>query len=218
MTCEEWSARYLAGEVSAQAEAHLRGCASCRRARPQLDQLRSRLGDPAVWESPGPGLAEDVLDSVRAGTAAAATPRPARPRHRRRGWRLAGAAAAVLAALAGFALWPRAEGPDWRLALEATTEAPGAVASVEGWRSVTGTRMQLDVEGLAPSGEGAYYAIWLTSPDGRHVPAGTFRGSGTVVGWAGVGRDEFPRVWVTLEQADGDEALSGTTVLDTPGA
>jgi hypothetical protein len=200
-------------------DAHVGGCAACRAARLQLDQLRAHLADQAVWEEPAPALADRVLDTIRAGTAAEAAPLAGRSRARPRARWLAGAAAAVLLVFGVLAFAARStpSAPDWQLALRATPEAPGAVADVEGWNGPTGMRVELHVEGLEPSGDDRYYAIWFTSPDGRHVPAGTFRDSGDVVAWAGVTRDEFPRVWVTLEPDDGDEALSGPTVLDTPG-
>lgn len=219
MTCDEWRAQHLAGERTPQMDAHRRGCAACRAARPQLDQLRAHLADGAVWEEPPPELADRVLDTIRAGTAAEAAPRPPTARGRPLARWLAGAAAAVLVASGVLAVAARTSdpAPHWRLALEAAPAAPHATAEVEGWNGPTGMRVELDVDGLGPSGERGYYAIWFTSPDGRHVPAGTFRDDGKVVGWAGVTRDEFPRVWVTLEADDGDESLSGTTVLDTPG-
>jgi hypothetical protein len=111
----------------------------------------------------------------------------------------------------------RADGADWELALRANDSVPGAVVSVHGWNKGTGTRLRLDVEGLPPAGPSEYYAIWMTSIDGQHVPAGTFRESGRIEAWSGVTRADFPRIWITLEPDDGDERLSGATVVDTPG-
>ena len=72
-----------------------------------------------------------------------------------------------------------------------------------------GTHLQLDVDGLAPAGPNEYYTIWMTSDDGQHVPAGTFRESGQIEAWSGVKRSDFPRIWITLEPDDGDERLTG---------
>ncbi len=234
MTCDEYRAQRLAGDLDAQTDAHLRGCAACRAAGAGLDQLSVRLAEPAVWEAPSPALADDVLAAITAaahGTAPTAapgspgtatgdhgrpTPRPARP------WRRAvlAIAAALLVVAGAVALVGRGpgDGPDWQVALEATSAAPRAVAEAKGWNTATGVRIELDVSGLPPSGDDAYYAMWLTSPDGRHVPVGTFRDSGTVYAWSGVSRADFPRFWVTLEPNDQDESLSGPTVLDTPAA
>jgi hypothetical protein len=106
--------------------------------------------------------------------------------------------------------------PDWRLDLVATEKAPAATAEVVGWNTDTGTRMEIIISGLNPAPSGFYYEIWMTAPDRRHVSAGTFRGSGTVSVWSAVSRAEFPRLWITLEPADGDTAISGETVLDSP--
>lgn len=96
--------------------------------------------------------------------------------------------------------------------------APQASARVSGWNMDYGTKMMIEVAGLDPTGPDAYYEIWLTAPDGRHVSAGTFRMSGRFEVMAGVRRSEFPRIWITLEPADDDPAPNPQTVLDTPAA
>ena len=111
----------------------------------------------------------------------------------------------------------RGDGADWELALYANAASPDAEVLVHGWNTDNGTHLQLDVAGLAPAGPNEYYAIWMTSMDGQHVPAGTFRESGQIEAWSGVKRSDFPRIWITLEPDDGDERLTGATVADTPG-
>ncbi len=64
MTCDDFQRSYLEGETTAAGEAHLRGCADCQRVTPELDVLRARLGDPAVWEPPGPELRGQVIAAV----------------------------------------------------------------------------------------------------------------------------------------------------------
>jgi hypothetical protein len=76
--------------------------------------------------------------------------------------------------------------------------------------------MVLLVEGLEPAPAGHYYEIWMTAPDGRHVSAGTFQGSGRVTASAGVRRSEFPRIWITLEEVGGDLGPSPETYFDMP--
>ncbi len=67
MTCDDFQRSYLEGETTAAGEAHLRGCADCQRVTPELDVLRARLGDPAVWEPPGPELRGQVIEAVGLG-------------------------------------------------------------------------------------------------------------------------------------------------------
>ena len=215
MTCDDFRQCYLEGDVAPTAAAHLRGCAECQRVTPELELLRARLGDPAVWESPGAELRNRVIGSI------VSDARPARPAGRHpRWWLVAGAAAVVLlvgAAAALVVVRGRADGADWELALYATEASPAAAVTVQGWNDDTGTRLRLDVEGLAPAAPDEYYAVWMSSAAGAHVPAGTFREAGRIDAWSGVSRAGFPRIWVTLEPDDGDERLNGTTVADTPG-
>lgn len=208
MNCEEFQARYLAGEQLGRDQGHLASCAACRSAAPGLDELRLRLREQVLWEEPGPGLGELVVATL---VAEAGPRRRALQRPRRIGW----VAAAVVVVTLGVGGWFRATAPDWKVDLVATDNAPLAVGHVVGWNTEYGTKMELEVEGLEEVGTDTYYEVWLTSPDGRHVSAGTFRGSGDIILWAGVTRAEFPRIWVTLEPADHDPAPSGETVLDT---
>ena len=208
MNCEEFQARYLAGELPGGDQGHLASCPTCREAAPGLDHLRARLREQVLWEEPSPDLGERVVAAV------AVEARPQRLAARRPR-RIAWVAAVALVAALGVGGWLRAGAPDWQIDLAATDNAPLAVAHVAGWNTEYGTKMRLEVEGLEPVGSDAYYEVWLTSPDGRHVSAGTFRGPGEIVLWAGVTRAEFPRIWVTREPTDHDPAPSGETVLDT---
>jgi hypothetical protein len=215
MTCDEFRRSYLQHAVSATGEAHLRGCAECQRVTPELDVLRARLGDPAVWETPSPELRSNVIGAV----AAAAGPTGASRWSVGRWWIAGAAAAMVIGVVVASLLVMRssADGADWEVALYAKAASPDAMVLVHGWNTDAGTHLQLDVDGLAPAGPNEYYAIWMTSEDGQHVPAGTFRESGQIEAWSGVKRSDFPRIWITLEPDDGDERLTGSTVADTPG-
>jgi hypothetical protein len=231
VNCDEVRAALLAGDRSAAVEAHRRGCAACRRAEPGLEMMRRHLHDADLWVEPSPELQDRVVAAVRTaatGTGTARAPdagvETADARRPGRRWSLSsgvavaamGAAfAAVVAVIAVVVAGSGSEHPDFQFALVGTRAAPAASATVYGWNEAAGTRLELDVEGLPPSGPDAYYTVWMTSPDGRHVPAGTFRSSGTVWVWSGVTEIEFPRVWVTLEPNDHDESLSGPAVLDT---
>ncbi len=215
MTCDEFRRSYLEHVVSEAGEAHLRECADCQRVTPELDVLRARLGDPAVWETPGPELRSNVIGAVVSAARPTGVSRWSAGR-----WWIAGAAAALVIGVATASLVMirgRDDGADWELALHANAASPDAVVLVHGWNTDNGTHLQLDVDGLAPAGPNEYYAIWMTSVDGQHVPAGTFRESGQIEAWSGVKRSDFPRIWITLEPDDGDERLTGATVADTPG-
>jgi hypothetical protein len=215
MTCDEFQRSYLEGELSAPGEAHLRDCADCQHVTPGLDVLRARLADPAVWEPPGSALRAQVVSAV----VSAVSPVGAAPRSRRRWWIVGAAAAFVIGVVAASLVLAggRDDGADWELALYANQASPGAIVQVSGWNTANGTHLQVDVDGLAPAGPNEYYAIWMTSVDGQHVPAGTFRESGRIESWSGVTRADFPRIWITLEPDDGDERLTGATIADTPG-
>jgi hypothetical protein len=215
MTCDDFQRSYLEGELSAPGEAHLRECADCERVTAELDVLRARLADPAVWEPPGSQLRAHVVSAVVAAARPAGTTR----RSVRRWW-IGGAAAAFVIGVVAASLVvvsTRDAGADWELALYAKQASPGAVVQVHGWNTDNGTHLRVDVDGLPPAGPNEYYAIWMTSVDGQHVPAGTFRESGRIESWSGVTRADFPRIWITLEPDDGDERLTGATIADTPG-
>ena len=95
-----------------------------------------------------------------------------------------------------------------------TAEAPAASATVSGWTTEGGIRIELESDSLPTAPDGFYYELWLSAPD-RIISAGSFRSGEDVVLWSGVPRSEVPRLWVTLEPLDSDPAPSGLTVLDS---
>ncbi|MFP3915533.1 MAG: anti-sigma factor domain-containing protein [Actinomycetota bacterium] len=207
MSCDTVLERIARGdwEDDEVVSSHLAVCPECRMRLPPAEALGRYLRDPLFWEAPPDRLSEDVVAAVTG---------ESRTGERRPRWWVWGAVAvlAVVAAL-GLGLGNR---PDWSMQLVAGPAAPGASASVEGWNTGNGTRMVVDVSGLEPTGPDAYYEMWLTAPDGRHVSAGTFRESGRFEMIAGVARRDFPRVWITWEPADHDTSPFPATVLDTP--
>jgi Anti-sigma-K factor rskA len=215
MTCEEFRRSYLEHAVTGEGEAHLRDCGDCQRATPELDVLRARLGDPALWETPGPELRAQVVGAV----VSAAHPTAASRSSARRWWTAGAAAALVIGVVASSLVVIRSgdAAADWEVSLYTKAPSADAVVVVSGWNTASGTHLRVDVEGLAPAGPNEYYAVWMTSVTGEHVPAGTFRESGRIDAWSGVRRSDFPRIWITLEPNDGDERLTGVTVADTPG-
>jgi hypothetical protein len=208
MTCDEFQAGYLAGTHSPALDAHTAGCAACRSQLPGLNRLISTLNDPDIWGKPAIGFEDRLVDQlIRVeGTSTEKV---------RRRWPWLVAAAAIAAA--GFGVASVAGAPDWEVDLVATGLVPDAEARVLGWQADQGTRMRFEIEGLEASGEDAYYEIWLTAEDGRHVSGGTFNASGVVEASIGVTRRDFPRVWITLEPADDDLGPSPVVVFDNPG-
>lgn len=211
MNCEEFRAGLLADEFGSEVSPHLAACPSCRRNFPDLVRLKVILANPLVWEVPTPELADRVVSLISG---------QARPVRQRRTWLVRAvaavcAAAAVVALLIGFGTI--ADKPDWSVDLIATHDAPLAMAVIDGWNTSAGTRMELRVQGLSPSGASGFYEVWLTAPDGRHVSAGSFRGDGVVDLWVGVERRDYPRIWITLEPTDEDLRPSQTVVFDVVG-
>ena len=189
----------------AAGEAHLRGCADCQRVTPELDVLRAASATRRCGSHPARS-SEDrrsrrssrrpVRPACRRGQGAGGgLPVPPRCDRRR------GRGVALL-------MPDRADGADWDLTLYANKVAPAAVVRPR-VEHRHGTHLRVDVDGLAPAGPNEYYAIWMSSDSGQHVPAGTFRQSGHIESWSGVTRADFPRIWITLEPDDGDERLTG---------
>ena len=206
MNCDEAMQRLaMAGPPGDDAaiDAHLAVCSQCRIRVESAEALGGHLRNPLLWEEPGPELEDRVLAALGSETAVSA----------RHGWRWLGIAASIAVIL--IAVLSVSGRPDWKVELEAGPMGPEATAAVLGWNERTGTRMVLDVGGL-PELEAGFYEIWMTAPDGAHVSAGSFTASGRVEVSVGVRRADFPRIWVTIEPADGDPLPTPKTVLDTP--
>jgi hypothetical protein len=208
VTCDDHRARFLAEGATPAWSGHAGTCVACRAVVPELDSLRRRLADPDSWQSPGPGVEERVLDAV-AGSHGRRRPGQERPR-----WWVAVAVAAALVLVVAGGLALNRDRPDWSLRLEAVDVPIGAGAVISGWNTAAGTRLELIVSGLPPAEGHGYYEIWMTSPDGAHVSAGTFRAGGRISTWAGVTRAEYPRIWITLEAGAGPDS-SRTVIFDS---
>ncbi len=135
---------------------------------------------------------------------------------RRWNWKMPVAAVIAGLLVTSLGVWALAgsSGADWKVPIPGTPESPAAAGVIQGWNESTGTRVVLEVTGLAPAPDGSVYELWFTRGE-VHVSAGTFTGPGEVELWVGVSRGAYPRLWVTLEPIDEDEAPSGFTVLDT---
>lgn len=210
MNCDEFRAAVLAGDEDAETHRHEEGCPVCRALGGELRAAHRSLADPIVWEEPSAELKEQVMTLI----GNAADPRAANRRGLSWGWLATAAVVAVMAITAGLIGLTRADSPDWEVALPATELAPNAIATVSGWNEEAGTRMIVDIAGLAPAPAGSFYEFWLS--DGPiHISAGTFQTSGVIELWSGVARADYPRLWITLEPIDEDESPTNHTVLDT---
>lgn len=195
------------GEDNAAVSAHLAVCPQCRARLSSSEALGRHLRHPLLWEDPPEHLREAVV--------AAISGEAVRKERRPRWWMLGVAAALMVVVVLTTNVIGR---PDWTLELQPGPAAPEAAGTITGWNMDYGTRMVVDVSGLAPTGTDAYYEMWLTAPDGRHVSAGTFRMSGRFEVMAGVRRADYPRIWITQEPADDDPSPFPATVLDMPEA
>ncbi|MGX7826488.1 anti-sigma factor [Actinokineospora sp. 24-640] len=210
-----------------------------------LDQAgpsREPLLDPAVerllaaeptWAQAPPGLWASVEAVIRAESAVPSlTERRSGERGsgerrtgrrgtvgRRAAWAVGLAAAAAAVGIGGYAAgggFTAGPEPDGVFALSATDNAPGAGAEGTLRRTPSGLEIVLDVRGLPPAPEGAYYQAWLKGDDGS-VTIGTFharRGGDDVVLWSGVEDvDRYGSVTVTLQKEGEGHSSSGVVVL-----
>jgi Anti-sigma-K factor rskA len=214
MRCEETRAAMLSGSDVEPVRQHLATCRACRSEQPMWARLSSTLSSHSLWEEPSSDLSQRILQTVRGYDERSHADTRVQRDHRRTAL-FAAVAVTVLIALAGTFFATRSLSADWEMALATSEELPEATAFIRGWSTPTGTRMVLDIRGIEDAPPGAYYEIWMTAPDGRHVSAGTFSGSGRVTAFAGVRRADYPRIWITLEVANDDLGPSPETYFDT---
>jgi len=126
------------------------------------------------------------------------------------------AAAAVVIAVIGLFAALDGETEEIVMAVEGTeleAEASGRATLVptgDGWS------IRLEVNDLPAAEPGSYYEGWMWNDEGQGVSIGTFhlRGGGeTVILWSGVSPDDYPSIWVTHEDEDGDPSASDRVVL-----
>ena len=201
----------------------------------ELDELRTLLADPAMWEVPGQHLEDTVVATVtsaasretgddRSDPAASARQaaggelaRRARRRSRRSvvAW-AAGAAAAAAIAIAiaiGVTSGTGTPATTFSAALSGTSLAPGATGQATLTQTTAGWNVTLHVSGLPRLDNGRFYQAWLKNAAGILVPIGTFNQSGDVTLWSGVPPTQYPTITVTRQQANGNPASSGQRVL-----
>ncbi len=189
--------------------------------RASLDELRTLLRDPAVWEHPDPGLEDRVAAAIAAESGVppspAAVPRAARRRRVRVRWPLYSSALVGAAAVAAvvIALTLNAGPSPERLAMlvTGTSLAPGAHGSATLTQTGSGWRIDLSATGLVHLDNGRYYQAWLKNAAGTLVPVGTFNDAAHVTLWSGVPATAFRTLTVTEQLANGNPASSGKRVL-----
>jgi hypothetical protein len=179
----------------------------------ELATVADLLADPSTWVEPSAALEDDVVRAV------ATAPRaqrfaPSSRRRRRTVFAAAAAAVAVAVPVATSAAFSGGSSAEYRAALRGTVLAPHANASAVMRRNDAGFRVTLDAHGLPALPPGEYFQAWLKNDTGDLVPIGTFSaGDGRVTLWSGVSPKEFPKISVTIEQADNDQRSSGRRVL-----
>ena len=187
----------LAAGERAALEAHLDGCADCRREAAELRAVAraleiARAGPDAAVPNPPSDLVDRVVESVRAD----------RGRARRRAWRVRAAVAAAAAAgvVTGAVGALALDGPDRPEGRQVAF--PRSPAGVEARATLAdrewGAGIWLDARGLRP---GELYAGWLERANGSRVSAGTFRAAG----------DGRLRCYLTVGLASADAVAVGVS-------
>ena len=183
--------------------------------RERLDQIREILGQEATWSEPPP----EVADRLIAAIGAHKTPgRREKPEPARR-WvwpaaALVATAAVVTLVLGGLGVFSATD--EQVVAIAGTELEPGATGQAAIRETESGWWIRLDVNDLPAAEDGTYYEGWVWSDDGEGVSIGTFHFRGeeqAVVLWSGVDPEDYPAIWVTLEDEDGDPTASDRVVM-----
>jgi anti-sigma factor RsiW len=156
---------------------HLEACPRCRREHAELAGVPAVLDlldtPEAVPEAPPPELEEAILDRFARERRRLAPIRLPR----RRGWGLrlgvAGAAAALVGALALAGVFS-SSGDESAFARVSLHGAGGAAAEADLRALRAGTGVHLTASGL-PAGRGRVYELWCVADNGHWISGGTFR-------------------------------------------
>lgn len=183
--------------------------------RERLDLIREILGRDAIWTEPPPEVADRLLAAIGAGRKNGDTRKA--PAERR--WLLPAAALLATAAvvIAVMGLLGVFSSPEQTVVPIAGTELqPDATGQAAIRAADAGWWIRLEVNDLPPAEDGTYYEGWVWNDDGAGVSIGTFHlrgGERSVVLWSGVDPADYPAIWVTLEDEDGDPAASQNVVM-----
>jgi len=183
--------------------------------RERLDLIREILDQDATWSEPPPEVADRLIAAIGAHKVPT---RKAKPDRARRWVRPAAAAVAMTAVVIVVAgLLGVFSGPDEQVVAIAGTELlPDATGQAAIRETGSGWWIRLDVEDLPAANVGTYYEGWVWNDDGEGVSIGTFHfrgGERSVVLWSGVDPEDYPAIWVTLEDEDGDASASDHVVM-----
>ncbi len=180
----------------------------------RLDLVRQILAEETTWSEPPPEVADELIAAIGSRT-------PGEVQDISRGRRaplvaatLAGVAALVIliAGLMGVFAAPNQE----VVAIQGTDLQPDASGEVAIREADAGWWIRLDVDDLPAADAGMYYEGWVWNDDGEGVSIGTFHlrgGDESVVLWSGVDPADYPAIWVTLEDEDGDPSASDRVVM-----
>lgn len=191
-----------------------------RRGPPTADQERLELiqeilGSEATWSEPPPEVADRLLAAI--GTSREVIVKPdtaSSPRSWRWAAAVVGGAALVLVVLGGLGVFTPPE--EQMVAITGTDLQPEASGEAAIRQAEAGWWIRLDIRDLPAAEAGTYYEGWVWNDDGEGVSIGTFHMRGdseTVVLWSGVDPADYPAIWVTLEDEDGDPSASDRIVL-----
>lgn len=180
----------------------------------RLREMRGLLSDEATWAEPPPEVGDRVIAAIQ-DESAGHQQQSSGSRGPR--WVAAGmvAAAAVVAVVIGL-VGLFGDGKETLVALEGTDLQAEATGEAVIGEADSGWWIRLDVEGLPAAPDGSYYEGWVWSDDGDGVSIGTFHlrdGDSAVTLWSGVDPANYPAIWVTLEEEDGDASASDRIVL-----
>jgi hypothetical protein len=175
----------------------------------RLDEIRAVLGDEATWSEPPPEVLERVLADIEGEVDQQG------PDGRRWGW-IAAAAAIILIVAAATMTGVLSPAAEEQVAMAGTELQPAAsgVASVR--EADAGWWIRLELADLPAASEGTYYEGWVWNDAGEGVSIGTFHlrgGEPSIELWSGVDPDDYPAIWVTLEDEDGDPSASDRVVM-----
>jgi anti-sigma-K factor RskA len=182
--------------------------------RDRLDLIRDILGREATWSEPPPEVADRLLAAI--GTRRKVT--PVAPSKAKRGWRGVAAAtlAAALVAVVLGVLGVFTPADERVVPIVGTDLQPEAAGEAAIREADAGWWIRLDISDLPAAEVGTYYEGWVWNDDGEGVSIGTFHMRGdseSVVLWSGVDPADYPAIWVTLEDEDGDPSASDRIVM-----
>lgn len=203
-------------------EAHLAGCADCRR---EVAELSAPVADlsAGLEETPPEGLRSRLLEQIAKEPQAVQEPRAGR---RRTWWVGIAAAAAVGVGAVVVTQWGTGEPEPAVVAVQDVLDAPDAQRSTETVDGVTVSvvtsaslnRSAFVAEGMEPAPDGQDYQLWFVHEDGTAVSAGLMpRGEqdtsevvleGEAAGAVAVG--------VTLEPAGGSDQPTSDPLVAVP--